>query len=285
MHTNENVSNLDSTIELDPIATAGVEDLESETRRLICGLIDFLHERKPIMDKITKVLDEENYKYVYNPEEPGHLYTGFCAGIKEFKLDIILFNCKIILWLSFPFRCLPDAIPIVAMYLPIANEKLAFSRLNLNEETGEITMEYSYLCGKAEYFNKNDFKLYLDSLIQPAIRYYTKLSDLCKGIVSPEERSTSIKHMKNALKILDGEKEQDIENLKEWRFNAGLESPLQDFIDEILINIDDEKETPNHLEKCLEKESTSERSYKELFSSFAKKSRKEDVSTTGGTDE
>lgn len=114
----------------------------------------------------------------------------FGAENKVFRLMIILQNEKVIFRLAFPFRVQCNTLALVSLYMAQFNENKAFSLMNLDLDDGEATMEYSYLLGKAEEFNKEHFWIYLMSLVHPAQEAYTRLNHLAVGKVSKKEQRT-----------------------------------------------------------------------------------------------
>lgn len=122
---------------------------------------------------------------------------------------IILQNEKVIFRLAFPFRVQCNTLALVCLYMAQFNENKAFSLLNLDLDDGEATMEYSYLLGKAEEFNKEHFWIYLISLIHPAQKAYTRLNHLAVGKVSKDVRDLYRTLLEQSLAVLNGEDEEE----------------------------------------------------------------------------
>lgn len=181
---------------------AKIKELEDKKKRLGA-------EEEKILECIKATLDEHGLKYSYDPNRAKMIEVGFGAGNKVFRMMIILHNEKVIFRLSFPFRVQCNTLALVCLYIAQFNENKAFSLLNLDLDDGEATMEYSYLLGKAEEFNKEHFWIYLMSLVHPAQEAYTRLNHLAVGKVSKDVRDLYKTLLEQSLAVLNGEDEEE----------------------------------------------------------------------------
>lgn len=166
-------------------------------------------EEEKIIECIKAALDEHGLKYSYDPERAKMVEVGFGADNKVFRMMIILQNEKVIFRLSFPFRVQCNTLALVSLYMAQFNENKAFSLMNLDLDDGEATMEYSYLLGKAEEFNKEHFWIYLMSLVHPAQEAYTRLSHLAVGKVSKDVKNLYMTLLEQSLAVINGEDEEE----------------------------------------------------------------------------
>lgn len=167
-------------------------------------------EEEKILECIKATLDEHGLKYSYDPDRAKMVEVGFGAENKVFTMMIILQNEKIIFRLSFPFRVQCNTLALVCLYMAQFNENKAFSLMNLDLDDGEATMEYSYLLGKAEEFNKEHFWIYLMSLVHPAQEAYTRLNHLAVGRVSKDVKKLYKTLLEQALAVINGEEEDSV---------------------------------------------------------------------------
>lgn len=177
-----------------------IEELKAEIDRMIKGLNEISPEEKAIMEKIRKVLDED---------EPKHIGLGFGMDNKPFKIHIILQNGKVIFKLSFPFRVQSNAYPLMCMFMAEFNENKAFSLLNIDPDDGELTMEYSYMLENPAQFDEKYFWVYMTSLIHPALEIYTKAAHLSVGMVSGKDRKLYKKLLEMAIETINGDFDDD----------------------------------------------------------------------------
>lgn len=182
-----------------------IENLKAEIDRTIRGLNEISPEEKEIMGKIRGVLEEHELKYSYDEDEPKHIGLGFGMENKPFKIHIILQNGKVIFRLSFPFRVQTNAFPLMCLYMAEFNHDKAFSLLNLDSDDGELTMESSYMLEDSSHFNEKYFRVYMTSLIHPALEVYTKAAHLAVGMVSGKERKLYKKLLEMAIETINGD--------------------------------------------------------------------------------
>lgn len=166
-------------------------------------------EEGKILECIKATLDEHGLKYSYDPERAKMVEVGFGAENKVFRMMIILQNEKVIFRLSFPFRVQCNTLTLVSLYMAQFNENKAFSLMNLDLDDGEATMEYSYLLGKAEEFNKEHFWIYLMSLVHPAQEAYTRLNHLAVGKVPKDVKNLYKTLLEQSLAVINGEDEEE----------------------------------------------------------------------------
>lgn len=166
-------------------------------------------EEEKIIECIKSALDEHGLKYSYDPERAKMVEVGFGAENKVFRMMIILQNEKVIFRLSFPFRVQCNTLTLVSLYMAQFNENKAFSLMNLDLDDGETTMEYSYLLGKAEEFNKEYFWIYLMSLVYPAQEAYTRLNHLAVGKVPKDVKNLYKTLLEQSLAVINGEDEEE----------------------------------------------------------------------------
>ena len=166
-------------------------------------------EEEKIIECIKATLDEHGLKYSYDPDRAKMIEVGFGAENKVFRMMIILQNEKVIFRLAFPFRVQCNTLALVSLYMAQFNENKAFSLMNLDLDDGEATMEYSYLLGKAEEFNKEHFWIYLMSLVHPAQEAYTRLNHLAVGKVSKDVKSLYKTLLEQSLAVINGEDEEE----------------------------------------------------------------------------
>lgn len=166
-------------------------------------------EEEKIIECIKATLDEHGLKYSYDLDRAKMIEVGFGAENRVFRLMIILQNEKVIFRLAFPFRVQCNTLALVSLYMAQFNENKAFSLMNLDLDDGEATMEYSYLLGKAEEFNKEHFWIYLMSLVHPAQEAYTRLNHLAVGKVSKNLKSLYKTLLEQSLAVINGEDEEE----------------------------------------------------------------------------
>ena len=182
---------------------AKIKELEENEKRLGA-------EEEKILECIKATLDEHRLKYSYDPDRAKMIEVGFGAENKVFRMMIILQNEKVIFRLAFPFRVQCNTLALVCLYMAQFNENKAFSLMNLDLDDGEATMEYSYLLGKAEEFNKEHFWIYLMSLVHPAQEAYTRLNHLAVGKVSKDVKNLYKTLLEQSLAVINGEDEDTV---------------------------------------------------------------------------
>lgn len=170
---------------------------------------EFALEEEKILKNIKETLKAHNLRYVYDPDRPKILEVGIVVENKPFRVQINLQNEKIIFRLIFPFRVQCNSLVLTALYIIHFNENRAFSKLNLNMDTGEISMDYTYLISKAETYNARHFWIYMTSLIYPSVEIYTKLSHLAVGKVLKAKTDYYKALIKKSQKLLDGKEEYE----------------------------------------------------------------------------
>ena len=175
---------------------AKIKELEENEKRLGA-------EEEKILECIKATLDEHRLKYSYDPDRAKMIEVGFGAENKVFRMMIILQNEKVIFRLAFPFRVQCNTLALVCLYMA------QFNDMNLDLDDGEATMEYSYLLGKADEFNKEYFWIYLMSLVQPAQEAYTRLNHLAVGKVSKEVKNLYKTLLEQSLAVINGEDEEE----------------------------------------------------------------------------
>lgn len=181
---------------------AKIKELEEKEKRLGA-------EEEKILECIKSTLDEHGLKYTYDPERAKMIEVGFGAENKVFRMMIILQNEKVIFRLAFPFRVQCNTLALVCLHMAQFNENKVFSLMNLDLDDGEATMEYSYLLGKAEEFNKEHFWIYLMSLVHPAQEAYTRLNHLAVGKVSKDVKNLYKTLLEQSLAVINGEDEEE----------------------------------------------------------------------------
>ena len=185
------------------------EELEAAVDRMIKDFSELSPNEKVIIEKIREVLEKHNLKYSYDEDEPKHIELGFSMENKPFIIHVILQNGMVIFRLSFPFRVQTNAYPLMCMFMAEFNENNAFSRLNLDPDDGELTMEYTYMLENPVDFDEKYFWIYMSSLIHPALEIYTKAAHLSVGMVSGKERIIYKKLLKMALETINGDFDDD----------------------------------------------------------------------------
>lgn len=206
----------DKRVEGDLIVTEGEVmkseegfDVDSLIARIDAKIKEFGAEEEKILECIKSTLDEHGLKYSYDPDRAKMIEVGFGAENKVFRMMIILQNEKVIFRLAFPFRVQCNTLALVCLYMAQFNENKAFSLMNLDLDDGEATMEYSYLLGKAEEFNKEHFWIYLMSLVHPAQEAYTRLNHLAVGKVSKDVKNLYKTLLEQSLAVINGEDEEE----------------------------------------------------------------------------
>lgn len=206
----------DKRVEGDLIVTEGEVmkseegfDVDSLIARIDAKIKELGAEEEKILECIKSTLDEHGLKYSYDPDRAKMIEGGFGAENKVFRMMIILQNEKVIFRLAFPFRVQCNTLALVCLYMAQFNENKAFSLMNLDLDDGEATMEYSYLLGKAEEFNKEHFWIYLMSLVHPAQEAYTRLNHLAVGKVSKDVKNLYKTLLEQSLAVINGEDEEE----------------------------------------------------------------------------
>ena len=206
----------DKRVEGDLIVTEGEVmkseegfDVDSLIARIDAKIKELGAEEEKILECIKSTLDEHGLKYSYDPDRAKMIEVGFGAENKVFRMMIILQNEKVIFRLAFPFRVQCNTLALVCLYMAQFNENKAFSLMNLDLDDGEATMEYSYLLGKAEEFNKEHFWIYLMSLVHPAQEAYTRLNHLAVGKVSKDVKNLYKTLLEQSLAVINGEDEEE----------------------------------------------------------------------------
>ena len=186
------------------------EELEAESDMMIKGSNEISPEEKTIMEKIRRVLDEHELKYLYDEDEPKHIGIGFGMDNKPFNVHVILQNGKVIIKLSFPFRVQANAIAIMGIYMAEFNSSgTAFSLLSTDFDNGELYIDYSYLLDKPEEFDEENFWAYMISHIKYALETYTKVAHLSIGMVPRKNRQLYKKILEMALETINGDFDDD----------------------------------------------------------------------------
>lgn len=181
---------------------AKIKELEEREKRL--GV-----EEEKILGCIKDTLDKRGLKYAYVQDSPKMLEVGFGADNKILRMMIILQNEKIIFRLVFPFRIQCNSSALVTLYIAQYNEDKALSRMHLDFDDGEVTMEYSYFPGKAENFDAEHFWIYMMSLVYPSQVAYTRLNRLAIGKVSKDVKELYKSLLEKSLAIINGEEEDE----------------------------------------------------------------------------
>ena len=166
-------------------------------------------EEEKILQNIKETLSEHHLKYIYDQDRPKMVEIPFGTENKPFRMQVILQNEKVIFRLAFPFRVQCNSLALVALYMAQFNENKAFSLMNLDLDDGEVTMEYSYLIGKAEDYNSKYFWIYMTSLIQPSLETYTRLQRLAVGKISKDDKELYKALLQKSLAVINGEEEDE----------------------------------------------------------------------------
>ncbi len=170
---------------------------------------EYTRDEKKIIDGVLETLREHELRYSYDPDFPRNVELWSGVDNKPFRMNISLQNGKLIYRLSFPFRVQSNAIPLVAMYMAKYNSEVAFSHIDLDQNDGEIAMEYAYIIEDPARFDKKEFWVYLMLLVLPSLDEYTKLSHLSMGVVPRKDRGLYKILLEKALKTLDDEYEDE----------------------------------------------------------------------------
>lgn len=189
------------------------ESLDSGTlaERIEAMLSKYTEEKASIIELIGKTLERRHIKFSSDPDLPSLIEVKFAAGNKPYSLQIIPLNKKVMLKATLPIRVQCNSIAIVSIYIDEFNRGKAFAKLNLNSDTGELSMEYTYLLSKASDYNEKDFLIYLQSIIKPFQDAYTKLCHLAVGKVSADKKSYYKSLLEKSLAVMDDEEENEEE--------------------------------------------------------------------------
>lgn len=166
-------------------------------------------EEEKIFASIKKVLEENQLEYSFHSESVKRIEILFVTENKPYSMQILLQNEKVVLRLVFPYRVQCNSLALVALYVAEFNQDKAFSLVNLNMSTGELSMEYAYYLSKAEKFDAESFETYMNALLLLSNDIYTKLSHLAVGKVSKEIREYYKTLLEMSLTVLNGEEDEN----------------------------------------------------------------------------
>lgn len=193
----ENISIADMMAQIDE-KIAELDRMEKENEQ----------EEEKIFASIKKVLEENQLEYSFHSESVKRIEILFVTENKPYSMQILFQNEKVVLRLVFPYRVQCNSLALVALYVAEFNQDKAFTLVNLNMSTGELSMEYAYYLSKAEKFDAESFEIYMNALLLLSNDIYTKLSHLAVGKVSKEIREYYKTLLEMSLTVLN-EKEDE----------------------------------------------------------------------------
>lgn len=150
----ENISIADMMAQIDE-KIAELDRMEKENEQ----------EEEKIFASIKKVLEENQLEYSFHSESVKRIEILFVTENKPYSMQILFQNEKVVLRLVFPYRVQCNSLALVALYVAEFNQDKAFTLVNLNMSTGELSMEYAYYLSKAEKFDAESFEIYMNALL------------------------------------------------------------------------------------------------------------------------
>ncbi len=197
--------NLEDMVDIDSLVAkidAKIAELEREEN-------EFKSVKEIIFQSIKTTLEDHHIKYVCNPAQEWVIEISFSIDNKPFHMQIIFENEKIIVHSVFPFRVQANSLALVCLHMAEFNRNRAFSTMQLDMDSGEISMNYTYLINKADNYNAEHFWTYMLSFIQPSLDTYVRLNRLAVGKVSKTKKEYYKALLEKSLAVLNGEEDEE----------------------------------------------------------------------------
>jgi len=188
------------------------EDYQSKKKPDVDEVIKKLNERitaleaeENTFEEIKEILEKHNLKYLCDPDLNA---VEIVFDGRPFRVQIILNEYRLELKLIFPFAAQSAALAVIALFMMNFNKDKAFASMHLNPDNGEMSMKYSYLISKTAGLDKDDFWLYMTSIIMPAIeKEYVILHCISTGRVPDEYREYYRTLLEKSLAVINDENE------------------------------------------------------------------------------
>ncbi len=161
-------------------------------------------DEKEILKVIMNTLSEHDLSYKCDENNSQCLEINLQINNKPTKIHILLQTGKVIYRLSFPYLVQANAIAVFALHMARFNLTKAFTMMNLDMHDGEITLVYVDLLADPKRFDKEEFWIYMNSLIHVSLEEYVKLAHLSMGVVSDDDKEIYKILLRNSLKTLEG---------------------------------------------------------------------------------
>lgn len=189
--------------------TAWSQKLMPKSQNLKREENEFKSVKEIIFQSIKTTLEDHHIKYVCNPAQEWVIEISFSIDNKPFHMQIIFENEKIIVHSVFPFRVQANSLALVCLHMAEFNRNRAFSTMQLDMDSGEISMNYTYLINKADNYNAEHFWTYMLSFIQPSLDTYVRLNRLAVGKVSKTKKEYYKALLEKSLAVLNGEEDEE----------------------------------------------------------------------------
>ena len=197
--------NLEDMVDIDSLVAkidAKIAELEREENEF--------KSVKEIIFQISKTkLEKHNSRYECNKAQEWVIEISFSIDNKPFHMQIIFENEKIIVHSVFAFRVQANSLALVCLHMAEFNRNRAFSTMQLDMDSGEISMNYTYLINKADNYNAEHFWTYMLSFIQPSLDTYVRLNRLAVGKVSKTKKEYYKALLEKSLAVLNGEEDEE----------------------------------------------------------------------------
>ena len=182
------------------------EQRRDYVKKQLEGMLADLHaitsEEEEIMACIELSLREQGFKYICDTNQ---FILFFSKDNKPLRMHIFFQKGLILYKLFFPFPVQTNTAAVVCMYMARFNNNNFFSKMNLDLDDGELSMEYSYIIDNHLKFSKDEFITYLFSLIGPSLDQYVTISHLSSGIIPDDIREEYQPLLEKSLSSLNGD--------------------------------------------------------------------------------
>lgn len=194
-------------VELDKLKTK----MDTELKKIERKEKEREQEEQRIFDCIKDAMKEHKFSYLYNSDELKKLEIPFEIDNKPFRMEITIHHKEVKLRSVFPFRVQCNALALVAFFIVKFNSQNTTDfYLNLDIETGEIAMEYTYTFQNADFDEIDDFLLHVISLSLEPLKVYTKLHHLSVGkLMAEDDKEYYQVILRKSLEIVNGKEEEE----------------------------------------------------------------------------
>ncbi len=183
-----------------------IAELDAEEKRQKNNWIGFT-------DKLRETLTERGIFYTYDTNRPRLIEVAYKVDKKPLTVKLTVDSSGIRMSAVFPFAVQSKALALTAIYVTRFNCEEAFSRLDLDLDDGELTLDHTCRIRNEKDYDADEILVSLGMLVDKAVEIYVSLHNLSVGKVSAENRELYTRMIEMSMAALDGveEDEDDIE--------------------------------------------------------------------------
>ncbi len=137
------------------------------------------------------------------------IIATFSINDKNISLEMLVRGKDILCFTyEYPFRIRCNSIPLVSMFINEINNEEALCNINLDINSGRLTIKYETVCKDVDYFDDVAIWTYISVIIRLSQELYIRLNNLSEGKSINEIKDMYSHILKGALSILEGKNDE-----------------------------------------------------------------------------